>query len=134
MKKRILNFLVTSILLVNISFCQKIVPVYQEPNHNPVLLNKYLRVIDAQIENGDSSLFHVHATPSAFVFLTDQIAYRTFIFAKRHDAGRARVNAKFAFNTGDVDVISLTDAAVLIKQELGNQEHRNTAHTFGCIR
>jgi hypothetical protein len=71
MKKRILNFLVTSILLVNISFCQKILPVFQEPRHNPVLFNKYLRVIEAQIENSDSSLFHVHAAPSAFVFLTD---------------------------------------------------------------
>jgi hypothetical protein len=73
MKKRILNFLVTSILLVNISFCQKIVPVFQEPRHNPVLFNKYLRVIEAQIENGDSSLFHVHAQPSAFLFLTDAV-------------------------------------------------------------
>jgi hypothetical protein len=73
MKKRILNFLVTSFLLVNISFCQKIVPVFKEPRHNPVLYNKYLRVIEAQIENGDSSLFHVHAAPSAFVFLTDVV-------------------------------------------------------------
>ena len=73
MKKRILNFLVTSFLLVNISFCQKIVPVFQEPRHNPVLLNKYLRVIEAQIENSDSSFFHVHAAPSAFVFLTDVV-------------------------------------------------------------
>lgn len=73
MKKHILNFLVTSILMVNISFCQKIVSVFQEPRHNPVLYNKYLRVIEAQIENGDSSLFHVHAAPSAFVFLTDVV-------------------------------------------------------------
>ena len=73
MKKRILNFLVTSILLVNISFCQKIVPVFQEPRHNPVLFNKYLRVIEAQIENSDTRLFHVHAAPSAFVFLTDVV-------------------------------------------------------------
>lgn len=73
MKKRILNFLVTSFLLVNISFCQKIVPVFQEPLHNPVMFNKYLRVIEAQIENADSSLFHVHAAPSAFLFLTDVV-------------------------------------------------------------
>ncbi len=73
MKKRILNFLITSFLLVNISFCQKIVPVYQEPLHNPVLRNKYIRVIEAQIENGDSSLFHVHDTPSAFLMLTDAV-------------------------------------------------------------
>ena len=73
MKKRILNFLISSFLLVNISFCQKIVPVYQEPLHNPVLRNKYIRVIEAQIENGDSSLFHVHDTPSAFLMLTDAV-------------------------------------------------------------
>jgi hypothetical protein len=37
------------------------------------MFNKYLRVIEAQIENGDSSLFHVHAAPSAFLFLTDVV-------------------------------------------------------------
>jgi len=52
---------------------QNIVPVSQEPRHIPVLLNKYIRIIDAQIEDGDTSLFHIHATPSAFIFLTDLV-------------------------------------------------------------
>jgi hypothetical protein len=50
---------------------QQIVPVRLEPRHVPVVQNKYMRVIQAEIEGGDTSLFHVHETPSAFVFLTD---------------------------------------------------------------
>ena len=38
-----------------------------------MLLNKYIRVINAEIKDGDSSLFHVHETPSAFIFLTDVV-------------------------------------------------------------
>lgn len=52
---------------------QKIVPVSQEPRHIPVLLNKYIRIIDAQIEGGDTSLFHIHSSPSAFIFLTNVV-------------------------------------------------------------
>lgn len=50
---------------------QQIVPVRLEPRHVPEVQNKYMRVINATIENGDTSLFHIHETPSAFVFLTD---------------------------------------------------------------
>jgi hypothetical protein len=50
---------------------QKIVPVRKEPRHIPEFSNKYIRVINAQIKDGDTSLFHVHSIPSAFVFLTD---------------------------------------------------------------
>lgn len=49
---------------------QKIVPVKEEPRHHPVLLNKYVRVINAVIPPGDTSWYHVHAIPSLFVYLT----------------------------------------------------------------
>lgn len=59
-------------LLISIaSGAQQIVAVKDEPRHVPVLQNKFIRIIDARIEDGDTSLFHVHALPSAFVFLTD---------------------------------------------------------------
>lgn len=75
MKKPILHFLVSTILLVNISYSQKIVPVYEEPRHVPLLYNKYVRVVEATIEPGDTSLFHTHASSSAFAVLSD-VGYR----------------------------------------------------------
>jgi hypothetical protein len=75
MKKPILNFLVMTILLVNISYSQKIVPVHEEPRHVPLLYNKYLRVVEANIEPGDTSMFHTHASSSAFAVLSD-VGYR----------------------------------------------------------
>jgi len=72
-KKIIIACFVVNILFITKSFAQQIVPVRKEPRHIPVLINKYMRVIDAEIEDGDSSLFHVHETPSAFLFLTDVV-------------------------------------------------------------
>ena len=63
----------TCTLLVNTSQAQKVVQVKDEPRHLPVLLNKYVRVINATIEDEDTSFFHIHSTPSAFVFLTDVV-------------------------------------------------------------
>ncbi|MEY4627718.1 MAG: hypothetical protein RLZZ595_44 [Bacteroidota bacterium] len=70
MKKMFLSAFLMMLLLSN-SKAQQVVPVYQEPRHKQVLLNKYVRVIDALIENGDTSLFHIHAAPSAFVIMND---------------------------------------------------------------
>ncbi len=57
----------------NPSYAQKVVQVKDEPRHLPVLLNKYVRVINATIEDEDTSFFHEHSIPSAFVFLTDVV-------------------------------------------------------------
>ena len=68
MKKSIFVFL--SICAVLTKVCgQNPVPVYEEPRHKPVFTNKYVRVIQARIKDKDTSLFHIHATPSAFVFV-----------------------------------------------------------------
>ncbi len=69
--KLVIPFFLANFCFLTGIFSQKIVPVKEEPRHVPVLTNKYIRVIDAEIEDGDSSLFHVHETPSAFIFLTD---------------------------------------------------------------
>lgn len=59
------------LLSIATASAQQIVPVRLEPRHVPVVQNKYMRVIQAQIEGGDTTLFHVHEIPSVFVFLTD---------------------------------------------------------------
>jgi hypothetical protein len=68
MKKSLFVFL--SICAVLTKVCgQNPVPVYEEPRHKPVFTNEYVRIIQARIKNSDTSLFHIHATPSAFVFV-----------------------------------------------------------------
>jgi hypothetical protein len=46
------------------------VPVRDEPRHHPVLVNQYFRVLDVWIPPGDTTLFHIHATPSLFLYFT----------------------------------------------------------------
>ena len=47
------------------------VPVSQEPRHHKVLDNGHVRLLDVRIPPGDTTEFHIHATPSVFVVLTD---------------------------------------------------------------
>jgi hypothetical protein len=43
------------------------VHVREEPRHHPVFQNQYARILDVVIPPGDTSLFHIHATPSLFL-------------------------------------------------------------------
>lgn len=67
------NLLFTFLLLVLFvtSFAQ--VPVREEPRHKPVLQNKYIRLLDVWLRPGDTTMYHIHATPSLFVVLTSTL-------------------------------------------------------------
>ena len=43
------------------------VPVIKEPHHKPALVNEYVRLLDVHIKPGDTTLYHVHQTPSVIV-------------------------------------------------------------------
>lgn len=47
------------------------VPVSQEPRHHKQVDNGHIRLLDVQIPPGDTTQFHIHATPSVFVVLSD---------------------------------------------------------------
>lgn len=47
------------------------VQVSKEPRHKMVLENKYVRLLDVNIPPGDTSLFHIHSTPSVFLIFTN---------------------------------------------------------------
>lgn len=47
------------------------IQVSKEPSHKKVLENKYFRLLDVWINPGDTSLFHVHSTPSLFLMLSN---------------------------------------------------------------
>ena len=49
------------------------IPVREEPRHHPVLQNKYIRLLDVWIPPGDTTLFHIHATPSLFIELSNGV-------------------------------------------------------------
>jgi hypothetical protein len=42
---------------------QRVVPVHEEPRHKLLYAGGGLRVLDVQIAPGDTSLYHLHATP-----------------------------------------------------------------------
>jgi hypothetical protein len=49
------------------------VPVSEEPRHHNVFQNKYIRLLDVWLEPGDSTQYHIHATPSLFVQLSNTV-------------------------------------------------------------
>jgi len=47
------------------------VPVRLEPRHKVALENEFIRLLDVRILPGDTSLFHIHQTPSFFIPLSN---------------------------------------------------------------
>jgi len=84
--------LIAIILLYSFALTAQ-VQVGKEPRHNNVLENKYVRLLDVHIQPGDTSLFHIHSTPSVFVHFTttvvcSQIKDKEWVTAK-NTAGNA---------------------------------------------
>jgi len=48
---------------------QVVVPVHEEPRHPLVLDRGWLRVLDVQIQPGDTTLFHTHTSPIHYVVI-----------------------------------------------------------------
>ena len=47
------------------------IQVSEEPMHKIAVQNKYIRLLDVVINPGDTTLFHVHSTPSLFIYYTN---------------------------------------------------------------
>ena len=60
----------TGALMMVMGTLQAQVEVRDEPKHRPVLENADVRVLDVWIKGGDSCKYHVHRTPSLFVYLS----------------------------------------------------------------
>ncbi len=54
-------------LLVISTFLKAQVQVSREPFHKNVLENKYIRILDVWLQPGDTTMFHIHSTPSVFL-------------------------------------------------------------------
>lgn len=46
------------------------VPVHEEPRHRPVFENRQIRILNVLIPPGDTTLYHIHHTPSVFILFT----------------------------------------------------------------
>src|SRR6478735_8908555 len=64
------HFIHLLILLLAFNKIQAQVPVIKEPRHKTVLLNNYIRLIDVHLDPHDTTLYHIHATPSVIVFIS----------------------------------------------------------------
>ncbi len=59
------------LIVLIVSNIEAQVPVREEPRHHPVLVNKYVRLLDVWLPPHDTSLYHIHATPSLFIILSN---------------------------------------------------------------
>ncbi|MBS1525392.1 MAG: hypothetical protein JST19_07075 [Bacteroidetes bacterium] len=64
-------FIIT--LLVPAVFANAQVQVRNEPRHHNVIENKYFRVLDVRIPPGDTTLQHIHLTPSVILFFSNTV-------------------------------------------------------------
>ncbi len=44
--------------------------VHQEPRHHPIFENKEIRILNVLLPPGDTTLYHIHTTPSVFITFT----------------------------------------------------------------
>jgi len=58
------------LIFISVSSFAQVVPVREEPRHKPVIVNEYFRVLDVNIPPGDTTLYHLHETPSLFLRFT----------------------------------------------------------------
>ncbi|MBS1501110.1 MAG: hypothetical protein JST32_03555 [Bacteroidetes bacterium] len=49
------------------------VQVRNEPRHHNLIENKYFRVLDVRIPPGDTTLQHIHSTPSVILFFSNTV-------------------------------------------------------------
>ena len=72
MPKQFLGIISLTLAISNcLSTVQAQVLVHQEPKHHLVFENKQIRILNVVMAPGDSSVFHIHHTPSLFLFFTN---------------------------------------------------------------
>ena len=65
--------LLTVLIVINTAVVSAQVQVSKEPKHKKVLENKYVRLLDVRMQPGDTSMLHIHSTPSVFVHFTTTV-------------------------------------------------------------
>ncbi len=89
--------LLLAILCIHTAVLTAQVQVSKEPRHQNVLENIYIRLLDVWIKPGDTSMLHIHSTPSLFLHFTStavcvQIKGKVWTKSK-NTAGNASFNS-----------------------------------------
>lgn len=87
--------------------------VSKEPRHRNALENKYIRLLDVHIQPGDTSLFHIHSTPSVFLHFTNtvvcsQIKGKEWVTAKNTEGNasyRSFINDTLVHRVSNCDTV-----------------------------
>lgn len=74
MKKCFPGFLFTLAFMFCHVCAEAQVLVHQEPRHKPVFENERIRILEVKMPPGDTSQYHIHQTPSLFIFLSSSEA------------------------------------------------------------
>src|SRR5689334_94619 len=57
-------------LLFKLFSVQSQLLVHEEPRHKPIFQNDKIRILNVQLPPGDTTQYHLHHTPSVFLFFT----------------------------------------------------------------
>lgn len=116
------NLLLT-ILCLHTAALTAQVQVSKEPRHKNALENKYIRLLDVKIQPGDTSLFHIHSTPSVFLHYTNtvvcsQIKGKEWVAGKNTEGNasyRSFVNDTLVHRVSNCDTVPfhVTDVELL---------------------
>jgi hypothetical protein len=85
--KKYVWMILTGTILCSFSLAQ--VPVSKEPRHHDIFENDHVRILDVHIPPGDTSMIHIHATPSVFLILTSTVKVGSQVISEEK---RAKLN------------------------------------------
>jgi len=132
--------LLAVLLLLHSAIVTAQVQVSKEPKHKKVWENKYVRLLDVWIQPGDTSLFHIHSTPSVFVHFTttvvcSQIKGKEWVTAKNTQGNawyRSFVNDTLVHRVSNCDTVPfhVTDVELLSPY---NRAKKNVALPFPLL-
>jgi len=90
-----LRSLLLFVLIVKLTNLHAQVPVHEEPRHHVLFQNKEIRILNVIIPPGDTTLYHIHNTPSLFIFFTETITGSQLLEGKASNGKSTPGNISF---------------------------------------
>jgi hypothetical protein len=121
------------ILTSSLPVLQAQILVHEEPRHRPVFQNKEIRILNVRVAPGDTSLYHMHTTPSFFIRLTNTIT-GSQVQGEEKKAGKSQAgeirfenlappnNRVHRVWNADKDTFHVMDVELLMKKAAFNQK------------
>jgi hypothetical protein len=71
MSKCFRGILFILVLMLHYGYAKAQVLVHEEPRHRPVFQGQGVRILNVLLPPGDTTQYHIHQTPSVFIFLSN---------------------------------------------------------------